>query len=506
MSKACVWDSGIMNEQKSSFRQIVKSTSLFGGVQVFQIILFIIRSKIIAILLGPAGMGIAGLLTSATSLIAGLTSMGLGTSAVKNISSAHASGDEQRITSLVSVFRRLVWITGLLGAIITLVLSSWLSTITFGNDNYTLAFICLSITLLFNQLSTGQSVLLQGMRQLQYQAKASMSGALFGLLISVPIYYIWRKDGIVPSIIISSILSLCLEWYYGRKIPLKKVRVDFKTVFFEGKDMLQMGFMVNISMLLTALNSYILRIFLSSHGGVAEVGLYSAGFAIITQYFSLVFTAMGTDYYPRLSGLAHNDEKANELINQQSEVAILILSPILTFFLVFINWAIILVYSTKFIPINGMIHWAALGMYFRALSWAIAFIFLAKGESKIFFWTELIGNSCFLLFNIIGYKIGGLEGMGISFLIGYIIYFIQVYIIAKIKYGFYFKLNFYKIFIIQILMGLLCFISVKMLSVPLVYIATLPMIVFSLLYSLKELDRRMDLRQLVSDFKSRFKK
>ena len=69
-------------EQKCSYRQIVKATSLFGGVQFFQIIISVIRSKFVAILLGPAGMGVVGLLTATTGLVAGLTNFGLGTSAV----------------------------------------------------------------------------------------------------------------------------------------------------------------------------------------------------------------------------------------------------------------------------------------------------------------------------------------------------------------------------------------------------------------------------------------
>ncbi|MEG2281843.1 MAG: O-antigen translocase, partial [Rikenellaceae bacterium] len=59
---------------KKAYRDIVKATSVFGGVQVFNILIGIVRSKIIAILLGPEGMGISGLLQSATSLITGLTS------------------------------------------------------------------------------------------------------------------------------------------------------------------------------------------------------------------------------------------------------------------------------------------------------------------------------------------------------------------------------------------------------------------------------------------------
>ena len=160
-------------EQKSSYRQIVKATSLFGGVQFFQIIISVIRSKFVAILLGPAGMGVVGLLTATTELVAGLTNFGLGTSAVKNISEANATDNRERISIVIAVVRRLVWITGLLGSLVTLVASPWLSQFTFGNKDYTIAFIWISITLLLNQLSTGELVLLQGLRKLQQLAKAS---------------------------------------------------------------------------------------------------------------------------------------------------------------------------------------------------------------------------------------------------------------------------------------------------------------------------------------------
>src|SRR5580692_2237549 len=106
-----------MSEKQSSYRNIMKATSLFGGVQVFNIIISIIRSKFIAILLGPAGMGIAGLLTSTTGLITGVTNFGLGTSAVKNVSAANSTGDNYKISTVISVLRRLVWITGTLGMI-----------------------------------------------------------------------------------------------------------------------------------------------------------------------------------------------------------------------------------------------------------------------------------------------------------------------------------------------------------------------------------------------------
>jgi O-antigen/teichoic acid export membrane protein len=485
-----------MSEQNRSFRQIFKATTIFGGVQVFQIIISIVRSKIIAVLLGPAGMGIAGLLISTIALISGFTNFGLSTSAVKNIAAAHATEDSEKISRVIAVFRRLVWFTGLLGTTATIVLSPWLSELTFGNRNYTVAFIWISITLMFNQLSSGWGVLLQGMRQLQYQAKASMLGALLGLMISAPVYYFWRVDGIVPAIIITSILGLSFEWYYGSKTKIRKISLDFKTIVHEGQDMVKMGFVLSISGLITTIGTYVVRVFLNANGGVAEVGLYNAGFSIINTYVGLVFAAMGTDYYPRLSGIAHDRDKANELINQQAEVSILLLSPILSVFIVFINLVIVVLYSGKFLPISSMIQWAALGMYFKAVSWSIAFILVAKGESGLFFWNELLANVYTIVINVIGYKLGGLQGMGISFFVGYILYLLQVYLLTTSRFGFLFTRDFIKVFLLELLFSIGCFMLVRTFQGFWLYAFAAPLMILIFGYSIYQIDKRIGVKDL----------
>lgn len=486
-----------LTEEKSSYRQIMKATSLFGGVQVFQIIISVIRSKFVAILLGPAGMGISGLLTSTTGLVASLTEFGLGTSAVRNIAEANGTGNDKRISTVICVFRRLVWITGTLGAVVTLFFSPWLSQLTFGNRHYTLAFIWLSVTLLFTQLSNGQMVLLQGMRKLQYLAKANLTGSILGLLTTIPLYYFLGIDGIVPGIIIASISSLALSWYFSSKVKIVPIKVTAARTIAEGKGMLTMGFLISLSGLFTIGASYIVRIFISHTGGVDQVGLYNAGFAIINTYVGLVFNAMGTDYYPRLSAVAHDNNLSRRTINQQAEIALLILAPIILVFMVFIHWVVIILYSNRFIAVNQMIYWAALGMFFKAASWAIAFVFLAKGASKLFFWNELITNIYLLALNILGYRLWGLTGLGISFAITYLLYLIQVYVISKIKYDFSFSNEFKKIFALQFILALSSFLAVKYLRQPYPYLFGIILIMITLYYSYKELDKRIDIKMLV---------
>ncbi len=494
-----------MEKQQTSYRQIFGATSLFGGVQVVNIIVSVVRSKLIAVLLGPAGMGIAGLLNSTTGLIGGMTNFGLGISAVKNVAVAHSTGDHERIGTVVGVMRRLVWITGLLGAIVTIVFSPWLSQITFGNRNYTIAFIWISVTLLLDQICSGQLVILRGTRQLKYMAKASLLGSIFGLSVSVPVYYFWGIDGIVPAIISSSVISLLVSWYFTRKVGILKVPVTGHTVAQEGKGMLTMGFMLSLSGLITIGASYLIRIYISNTGGVDQVGLYSAGFAIVNTYVGMIFTAMSMDYYPRLSAVADDNRGCADLVNQQSEIAILILAPVLTVFIVFIQYVVLIFFSTKFLPVNGMIQWAALGMFFKTISWAIAFILLAKGDSKVYFWSELVAVGYILLLNVAGYKFAGLTGLGISFIAGYLIYSLQVFLITRYKYGFFLQPDFLKLFIIQLIHAVVCFMLIRFLQAPWNYLVGSIVIISSSWLSFKELDKRLGLRSLYIKSRSSFK-
>lgn len=448
------------SEEKDSYRQIMKATSIFGGVQVFNIVIAIVRSKAIALLLGPAGMGVVGLLTSTTGLISSLTNFGLGTSAVRDIAEAQAENNEERMGKTSAIFRKLVWLTGSLGALLCLILSPLLSQLTFGNSDYTWSFVFLSISLLIGQLTAGQNVLLQGTRKLKYLAFANMLGSVASVFVALPLYYFYGEKGIVPAIIIMALVTFVVATNFSRKLSIKKVKVSFSETLKQGTGMLKLGFMLSLSGLISVFVSYMIQIYIANYGNIADVGLYNAGFQIIGTYVGMVFTAMATDYFPRLSGVANDDEKRNILVNQQGEIAILILFPIILIFLVFIPYIIQFLYSSKFLPIVEMIIWAAFAMFFKAGSWAIAFQFLAKGSSKLFFINELTANIYLLIFNSAGYHFFGLSGLGYSFLLTYIIYVLQVYLLTAHHYNFSLTMSFFKTFMLSILVSGLCLLLV----------------------------------------------
>ncbi|MCR4030915.1 MULTISPECIES: oligosaccharide flippase family protein [Flavobacterium] len=484
----------------------MKATSIFGGVQIFIILISILKSKIAAVFLGTAGIGIVGLLNSTITLIAGITGFGLGTSAVRDVSAANSSGNSKAVALVVSVLRKWVWITGIFGTCIVIVFSGWLSEITFGNNSYIFSFILVSVTLLINQLNVGQLAILQGMQKTQYIAKASIVGSSLGLVMTFPLYYFLGNDGIVPAMIFASLFSFVTSLSFAKKIKIEKIILSRKLVFSEGKNMLKMGFLISLSGLLVTLTTYIIQLFINDTGGVAQVGLFTSGFSIINSYVGLIFTAMATDYFPRLSAVSDSNELCRKTINQQAEISILILGPIILLFLLFIKQIIVVLYSDQFVAIEEMVKWLAIAIFFKAAAWSIGFILLAKGESKTFFWNDLIGNFYMLIFDLIAYHFWGLTGLGVSFFVGYFVYFLQVFTLCRSKYEFSFDNSFIKIFIVQFVLSVTGFLFLKFGEKPFSYVISVIMLILSIYYSFTELDKRLDIKKIFNEFtKGRFK-
>lgn len=471
----------------------MKATSIFGGVQVFNILIQIIRSKFVALLLGPSGMGFFGLLATTINLVSSVTNLGLSNSAVRNIAAANNGDDnDAKISYTVSIFRKLVWFTGLFGLLVVLVFSPILSSLTFNNTKYTYAFAILSVTLLVNQLAAGQRVLLQGMRQIKLLAQTNIIGSVGSLLVTLPLYYLYGIDGVVPAMVITAIVTLIIQFFFSRKIVVKKVSMSIREAIVKGSDMIKMGVILSLSGLISAVASYIVRVFISHNGSMADVGLYNAGFNIISSYVGLVFSAMTTDYYPRLAAVSKNKDECNILINNQFEVAIYILSPLLCIFIVFISWIVVFLYSSKFLPISEMVHWAIMGIFFKAMSWSIGVLIMARGDSKYFFWNELIANIYLLTLNILGYHFFGLEGLGISFLVGYIIHALQIYFFARIKYNFKLDNSIFFLFSFNIFLAAICFLVNKTLEPLYNYLIGGICILVAAFYSVYSLNKKTD--------------
>ena len=181
--------SELQTSDAHSKTQILKSTAVFGSAQVIIIIVGMVRTKVLALLLGPLGIGIAGLYQSTLDLIKTVTGLGLGYSGVRDIADASASGDIKKLSTVFSVIKRWTLIAGVAGVLLTIAFSRQISQLTFGDNTHATGISILSVTLLFSAFSMPRSALLQGLRQISKMAKATVWSAIASLFGAIAIYY-----------------------------------------------------------------------------------------------------------------------------------------------------------------------------------------------------------------------------------------------------------------------------------------------------------------------------
>lgn len=488
-------------EQSKSYSQIAKGFGLFGGVQVFGVLISIIRSKFVAVLLGTTGIGILGLFISTIGMLAAGANLGLNVSAVSTISKAMVDDDQSLLSRNILTIKRWIFLTALLGVILTLALSNKLSIWVFGNDNYTWSFVWLSITLFFQTLSSGQSALLQGMRRLKELATVGILGSTVGLLLSILLFYFLGLKGIVPSLILTAISTSVISWYFVRKIKIDNVQITLYKSFTDGLDMVKLGMVFLITNLVGSGVLYITQIFINKTGGLDQLGLYLSSFAIINGYFGMIFTAMGTDLFPRISAISNDNIEVKKLINQQSEIMILILAPILIFLISSLPLVIKILLTPKFLPIIEMMKWAILGVVFQAVSYPIGLAFAAKGFKKMYFFIVMSLHAITLIAYIILYHFLKLEGIGIAFLLVQFLFLFIILRLANYKFSFTYHNVFIKLFLVQLLLITIAFLIVWIYGFPIAYFTGVLITIFSIFYSYFELKKRIDFNVIIRKIK-----
>ncbi len=438
-----------MTENKSIYKKIIGATSLFGGVQVINMLCSLIRNKVIALLLGAEGVGMISLFNSSIEMVSSLTNLGLRQSSVRDVATAHKKGEEL-LRKVSGVVRKLSLVLGLFGAMVFIGAAPLLSKITFGNDQNIWSFVFLSAALLFNALASGEQAILQGSEKLKIFARSTVAGSVTSLITSIPLYYYFGLHGVLPSLILASFFAFLFNYIASKKVSLKSEKTTVKTAFKDGMPMLKLGVYMTISGFMTTLLNYILIAWMNRYASMVEVGYYQAGFTLVTRYVGLIFVAMSTEYYPRLASVQNDREQLSLQVSRQMESSLLMLLPIITLFLVLQNWIIPLLYKSDFVSVASYTTWAMPGVVFKAISWSLGFILLAKGEGKLFLITELISDVTSIIINILLYLNLGLEGLGIAYTLNFIIYTSYMWIISRKRYGFIPEKSFYAVFLVSV--------------------------------------------------------
>jgi antigen flippase len=416
--------------EHNTYGQILKSSAMVGGSQVLNILIGMVRTKAMAVMLGPAGFGLFGLYSSVVSLAQTFAGMGINSSGVRQIAAAASYREEQLVAQTTLVLRRVSLFLGLLGAAFMIMFSRQISSLTFASERHAGAISGLSIAVFFTLISGGQAALIQGMRRIADLAKMQVFGALFGALCSIPLVYFFREKGVVPSLICVAATAVVTSWLYSRRIAIAAISIGASAVWRESGALLKLGIAFMASNLLTLGVAYVIRITVLRKVGYEATGLYQSAWSLGGLYVGFILQAMGADFYPRLTACAGDNIACSRLVNEQSRVGLLLAGPGVIATLTFAPLVIAIFYSAKFGAAVNILRWICLGTILQVITWPMGYVIVAKAKRALFIGCEVAWSLVSLGLAWVCITHWGLTGAGISFFGSYIFHGIMLYAIV----------------------------------------------------------------------------
>lgn len=467
----------------------------------------LVSSKFVALFLGITGIGIVGLLQNTLAIITSITGFGINISGVRMVALAHSEKNQEQFSKSLVVLQRWSVLTGLFGVLVTFLLAKPLSIWTFGSTDYVNWFFILSINFIFSSLAVNKMVVLQGTRSMKAIAVATVIYAFLATVVTIPIYYFFRMDGIVPVLVLTAALNYLVNWFFSRKIEIIPVHVSLRETLSRGLEMIQMGFLLSINVIFGQIMSYLLKLYFNSQDTSDSVlGLYVVASTLLITYVGMIFSAMSTDFYPRLTVVQKENSQVKEMVNDQIEVGLLLITPLILVFYFLAPVVIRLLYSKDFLDVILILKLSLLAIIVKAIIWPLAFIILAKGEKKLYFKQELFSDAMNIFFTILLYKYLGLTGIGLAMLFNYTVYGVYVYNVVKNKFQFAFRKNTVGIIVKSMVLGILAAITALFVDYPDAYWLLLILCLISIYFSYVELNKRIKIEDYLLKFIHKFNK
>lgn len=417
----------------STYTEVSRSNAVFGGVKVLQMVVSFLRTKVVAMCLGPTGVGVISLLENTINTIYNFTNLGTAQSGVRAISIEKEEFGKVRAARVIEF---LSFVLGILGAVFCFLFASKLSEWVFGEETYKVAFQIVSVAIFFISMQNGQVALFQGYHAVKSLAKASLVASLAMFGVTVPIVYFGGTSSI-PYLLICSYGAGFLAYFIlrYRKLPRWK-RLELKDSLRESKQTISLGVALMLSNSLMSAFALLLTSFINRTGSSEDVGLYQASNTCTYLVITILISILASDFYPRISSVSDDKAKVSALLSAQVELLILILVPIVLSMVLFPELYILLFYSCSFLSVADAVCLMSTSLLFRIIWHSFSYVILSRGDKFVYFVCDaLIGNGLFFLGNLFGYKFMGISGIALSFVVLSITVMFVLGTVVKYRYN-----------------------------------------------------------------------
>lgn len=418
-----------------SARGLVKSMLLIGSAQGINILLSILRVKVLAVLLGPAGVGLLSIFNNLRETASMGAGLGLPTSGVREI--AAARGEAHTLARTRRVLVAALTLQGTLAMLAIWGLRDRLALWLTGETTRALEIGLVGVAVLLFLLSGSQIALLQGMRRIAEMAQVTIYGALAGTLVGIAAVLTMGETGLIWFVLAPPMATAIVAKIYTQRLPKPTFeKIGPKRIWQIWKPMVKLGAAFMLGGLMTTGTLLLVRSLITQELGLDAAGQFAAAWSISITYVGFLLQAMAADYYPRLTEVIQDRVAATNLMNLQAQLALALGGPILLILIGAAPWLIQLLYSHEFTEAGTLVQWQAIGNLFKLASWPLGFAFVAAARSGVFLFLQANFNFLYFVLLWLGLPFMGLQVAGVAFLLAYVLHFIVLNFLINHLHGF----------------------------------------------------------------------
>jgi PST family polysaccharide transporter len=409
--------------------------AVIGSAQAVNIVISILRMKVLAVLLGPTGIGLLSIYNNLQGMVGTAAGLGMGSSGVRQIASV--KGEEQELSRVRRVLLAAHLVQGVFAMLGVWLLRAQISEWVFGDRSYATEVGLIGLAILLTLLGTAQTALIQGMRRIGDLGRVTVLSALVGTIAGLTAVWLYGEAGLIWFVVVQPLATIVIAMRYTRRLPKPTAaRPSAAEIWDVWKPMAKLGAAFMLGSFATTATLLLVRGRITQELGLEAAGQFAAAWGITMIYVGFLLAAMAADYYPRLTEVINDRAAATRLMNDQAQLGLAIGGPVLLLLIGLAPWAVTLMYSAEFAPAAELLQWQTVGNVFKLASWALAFSIVAAARSKTYFLMELSFNIVFLAMIWLLLPVLGLQVTAIAFLVGYVVYIATVNIIAHILQGF----------------------------------------------------------------------
>lgn len=470
--------------QQSFHRIIFKNTGLFGFSQVLRIVMRLITNKVAAVFIGTAGIGLIGLIENILNLIKGITDLGIPSSSVREVAVISTEDEEtENEKRLLQILYKWSWISGITGVLITLLFSKQISISVFENDTFRIEIIFLSLYFLFSSVASIRLSVLRGKQKVKTIVLHQLLLVVISACLAIPFYYYFGIRGIIPVFVATSFVDFLLSLFFTRNIRVSNAELTFPEFLNELLPVLKLGMLLSVNIVFGQICFYIIRWFLKESDSIDVLGIYQVSNTFLVSYLGLIFASMANDYYPRLCNYEKNEVQFNKLINDQTELALLLVVPSILILYLVIPYIIPILYTTEFISVLKILHIGLFSVILRAIVWPIGYISLVKNDKLMYFKQNVIGDFINVILSVVLFHYLNLKGLGIALVIMFVISGLYTFYGVNSKYKFKYRKDTQQVLLVSIILGVLAILSISFYGFSSVNFVLILTILISVIYS-----------------------